>query len=352
VAAVRTLVVSDFHLGRGRRGPVLQWPAPRERLKAALADVGRLVLLGDTLELRRAPALRSMQAAAPVLRAIGQALDSDAEIVLVPGNHDLGLIAPWLRAHADSLSIDTRVPASASPELERLLAWLGSNRVRVHYPGVWLDDEVWATHGHYLNRHLMPESSYGLARGLLGRPPQDGAYPAEYEEAGERESGRRGLPGALSGPFDELLGVARALTMPLSPQRLLAPVLTPRLAPLTAPLLSFQMRHASLPALARVAERLGVGAAHIIFGHVHRLGPMPDEDAGAWRDSTGRVQLHNSGSWLYEPLLLHNASPPHPYWPGGAILLEDGLPPRALGLLDDLEAADLHRPARRRRASR
>jgi hypothetical protein len=35
------------------------------------------------------------------------------------------------------------------------------------------------------------------------------------------------------------------------------------------------------------------------------------------------------------------ASPPHPYWPGGAVLLESGRAPRALGLLDELGPAEL-----------
>jgi hypothetical protein len=49
----------------------------------------------------------------------------------------------------------------------------------------------------------------------------------------------------------------------------------------------------------------------------------------------------NTGAWLYEPLLVHRASPPHPYWPGGSVLLEPGMEPRAVGLLDDLTPAML-----------
>jgi hypothetical protein len=36
------------------------------------------------------------------------------------------------------------------------------------------------------------------------------------------------------------------------------------------------------------------------------------------------------------------ASAPHPYWPGGAIVLDDGQPPRCVGLLDDVGAEQLH----------
>jgi hypothetical protein len=45
---------------------------------------------------------------------------------------------------------------------------------------------------------------------------------------------------------------------------------------------------------------------------------------------------------VYEPLLLHRARPPHPYWPGGAIVIEDDSAPRAIGLLDGLGAGQLH----------
>jgi hypothetical protein len=58
-----------------------------------------------------------------------------------------------------------------------------------------------------------------------------------------------------------------------------------------------------------------------------------------WPSSGPR--LINSGAWLYERLLLDRAAAPHPYWPGGAVLLEDGRPPRSVGLLDDLSAGEL-----------
>jgi hypothetical protein len=45
---------------------------------------------------------------------------------------------------------------------------------------------------------------------------------------------------------------------------------------------------------------------------------------------------------LYEPRLVHRAKPPHPYWPGGAVVLDDGQDPRAIGLLDDVDASLLH----------
>jgi hypothetical protein len=118
-------------------------------------------------------------------------------------------------------------------------------------------------------------------------------------------------------------------------------VLDPRIAPLTARMLSLQMRRHALPAMGRVVDQLGVQADWVVFGHVHRLGPLPGDDADQWRDPTGRIELLNAGSWLWEPRLVNRVQPPHPYWPGGSVLLEDGAQPRAVGLLDDLTAEQL-----------
>jgi hypothetical protein len=52
----------------------------------------------------------------------------------------------------------------------------------------------------------------------------------------------------------------------------------------------------------------------------------------------------NTGSWLYEPLLIDRTQPPHPYWPGGAIRIESGHPPRAVNLLEDLDHRQLWTP--------
>ena len=79
-----------------------------------------------------------------------------------------------------------------------------------------------------------------------------------------------------------------------------------------------------------------------MFGHVHRLGPLAGDDPAQWRAEGGRPRILCTGSWVYEPLLVHRASPPHPYWPGGAVLIEPGGDPLAIGLLDDLSESALH----------
>ncbi len=335
---MRTLVISDLHLGARLRSGVLHRPQPLGHLVGALSGVDRLVLLGDSVELPQGHEYGALDAAEPILRALGAALGPQGEAIVVPGNHDLGLVRSWIARGENRLTLDTAVPLDATPALERLVAALRPARVSVRYPGVWLDEGVWATHGHYLDRHLLPESAFGLARGLLGRLPRDGATPDDYERAGGPSVTRiesyllRALPRRLAKVVEDLAELARAATMPVAPQRFLHP----RMARLTAWALGAQMRRASIPALARVVHRLGVQANCVLFGHVHRLGPLPGDRLPDWRGPDGALKIVNTGSWTYEPLLVHNARPPHPYWPGGAVLIAHGQDPRALGLLDDL----------------
>jgi len=337
---VRTLVVSDFHLGARLGNDVLRRPEPLARLLAALDAVDRLVLLGDVVELMEGRHQRALELAEPVLRAIGRRLGPDRAVTIVPGNHDAPLVRRWVRAQGRSLTPTEVVPIDASETLGRVASWLAPARVDVSYPGVWLSDRVWATHGHYLDRHLFPVSAYGVRRGLFGGLPETTATPLDYELARRpsvsRLSGSVPLP--VAALLNDLAELARAATMP----RIRRGLLKPTFAPWTAALLGLQMRRASMPALARVVHRLGIDADWVVFGHVHRLGPLPDDDPLAWAGPGGRPRLANCGSWLYEPLLVHRATPPQPYWPGGAVLIEDGADPRAIGLLDDLGPEELH----------
>jgi UDP-2,3-diacylglucosamine pyrophosphatase LpxH len=337
---VRTLVISDLHLGARLRHGVLAQPEPLRRLVETLDSVDRLVLLGDIVELAEGRPEQAMEAAEPVLRAIGERLGREREVIVVPGNHDVTLVHEWVRAQGAALTVDAEVPLDATVALERLSASLGPARVSVRYPGVWLSDHVWATHGHYLDRHLLPESAFGFARGLLGRLPRDGAAPIDYEP-GRRPSltkAIRWLPRPLAALLDDLAELVRASTMPRTPRRFLHR----RMAPFTATLLGAQMSRASIPALARVVHRLGIDADWVLFGHVHRLGPLPGDRPLQWQGPGGQPRIANTGSWVYEPLLVHRAARPHPYWPGGAVLIEPGAEPRVVGLLDDLEAGELH----------
>ena len=340
---MRTLVISDLHLGNRAHSDVLRLPGPRARLLEALDGIDRLVLLGDVVELVHRHSEAELAAAEPILRAIGERIGPDREVMVVPGNHDRALVRSWALSHGPWLEPDTTVDPSASPALERMLDWLAPARTTVHYPGAWLGGGVWATHGHYLDHHLFPESAFGVPRGRL-RGPAGRAGIADYEgrQRRRRPSRHPNLDRLLARPLATVLEMAvellRAATVPWVPQALK----DLRLAPLTATLIDLQMRRAAVPAIERVARRLGVEADWVVFGHVHRRGPM---DGESWPAGPGGMRTINPGSWLYEPLLVDRAGAPHPYWPGGAVLLEPGREPRTIGLLDDFSAAELGRRA-------
>ncbi|MFL5863209.1 MAG: metallophosphoesterase [Solirubrobacteraceae bacterium] len=336
---MRTIVVSDLHLGDRRRYDVLRLPVVRDRLLEAIDDADRLVLLGDTLELMYRHPLRAIAAAEPVLRALGRMLGRTREVIVVPGNHDAPLVRGWALAQGGRLRASGEVPATASPALERLVTWLAPARVRVSYPGVWLHPRIWATHGHYLDHHLIPESAAGVLRPRRGGSGSRAATPIEYEHVHLRtRRSRESFPERLMArPVGTLLesagAMVRAATIPALPRLLRST----GMAPVTAALLDVQMRRAAVPAMRRVVQRLGIEADWVLFGHVHRRGPIGDEP---WPAGAGPRFL-NPGAWLYEPLLVDRATTPHPYWPGGAVLLEDDRPPQTVGLLDDVGAAQL-----------
>ena len=330
---MRTLIISDLHLGMRRGQDVLRRRAAREPLLEAMAEVDRLVLLGDVVELMDGRPRRAMTAAEPVVRALGTALGSGRQVVIVPGNHDGPLVRSWIRRRGSDLRPEERIDPDATPLLSEVVRWLSPAQVEVRYPGVWLRPGTWATHGHYLNHHLLPASAYGLPRGALTRIPASGARAWHYERGGGRGASDSGWRNAAQ---SGLSFVRRELVIPV--QRRL---LDRRLAPVTSAVLELQVQYGAGPALAQVAQRLRVDADWVIFGHVHRRGVL---EAQSGRD--GGPTLVGVGSWLYEPLLVNGADSSHPYWPGGAVRLEGEDPPEAVGLLEDLAPEALRSPLR------
>ncbi len=340
---MRTLVISDLHLGQRPGHDLLRVPAVLAALLEALGSVDRLILLGDVVELgSRLHRRRPMQTAAPVLREIGARMGPEREIVVVPGNHDGALVRDWIRTRGNALGLDDAVAPNATPILAALTALLGPARVRVSYPGVWVRDDVWATHGHYLDRHLLPESTFGVPRARLSHPGSP-TSPSGYESARRRRAARRRerhrtssqlRERPLATVIEQLAELTRHTTQLLR---------SAHLTSLTAGALDLQARHAAVPALAHVCGRLGVGAPWVIFGHIHRAGPDAGRRWAPWPDAP---QLLNTGSWVYEPLLLEHGAPPHPYWPGGAIRVAETGDPEVLHLLDGFSAADLRPPRR------
>jgi hypothetical protein len=64
-----------------------------------------------------------------------------------------------------------------------------------------------------------------------------------------------------------------------------------------------------------------------------------DNDA-EWLTPNG-VQLHNAGSWVFSQTFLASGNSQSPYWPGSAILIDNGAPPHLLHLLADRPAGEL-----------
>jgi hypothetical protein len=361
-----TLIVSDLHLGGRTGADVLRKAAVRRALFEALGGVQRLVLLGDVLELRHGPVAEALSRSEPFFRDLADALP-DAEVVLVAGNHDHQTIAPWLerRARAQTpprMGLDERTtPQRASWIAARIAGWLGGDRTVVAYPGLWLRDDVYATHGHLLDLYSTIPTFERLGAAVTGRvvggalPDQAGVEDflarlepvyAWVDAVARHAPGERAARGAGSAAkaYELLAGSG---PRPLR-ARLLAGLFPfvigalnrAGLGPLSADLAGAELRRASLRAMDEVVRRLGIEAEHVVFGHSHRAGPLPADIDSEWVTPTG-ARLHNSGCWVYETHFLSGPHGESPYWPGGAIRLEDGEPPRLERLLGDHSVAEL-----------
>jgi hypothetical protein len=349
-----SLVVSDLHLG-GREGSevVRAGSAALDALLAALDGVDRLVLLGDALELRHGPAREALASARPVLTEIGRHVD---EVVMVPGNHDHALIGAWLEREGrdvpPALALEHRIlPAQASWIAVSVAEWLGEG-LTVAYPGIWLRDDVYAHHGHYLDLHTTVPTFERLAAGLSARisgpiPPR--ATAADYEArlapiygwmdatatwaapggdpAGRGAAAARAyhaMTGGDGGRVHRIRSRALGLGFPVA----VGVVNRLGLGPVRADLSGTALREGMLGAMNEVVTRLDVGARHVLFGHSHRAGPLPGDDRAQW----GR--LMNTGSWVagHGP---SEAGRANPYAPGHAIRVDDaGGDPQLVRLLE------------------
>ena len=339
------LVVSDLHLGTRSGLDLLRRERPRRALAEALDGVEDVVALGDVVELREEPVARALARARPALEALGRALGSRRRVVLTAGNHDHELVAPWLarRRHdpaAPPLGVEQRLtPDEASEVAVALAGALAPARVEVVYPGAWIADGVYATHGHYLDRHntvpaLEPVALRAVERllGRRGRVPDgvdgyEAVFGPVYALLHELVQHVPGHASAGAGPsqraYRVLTGRGRR---PLS-HRLAAGVAFPLfvaalnragLGPLDRDVSGPQLRRAALAAMGEVARRLVPQARHVVFGHTHRFGPLPADDVAGWT-APGGARLHNAGSWIFERFLVGDADDGHPYWPGGAV---------------------------------
>jgi hypothetical protein len=316
------------------------------------------------VELRHGPLRDALEAAQPVLREIGAALPAGAEVVIVPGNHDHELLAGWFERRRRSaatppLGLESDVDWLPGEALDVLAGFLEPAVVRVVYPGVWLREDVYATHGHYSDRHTTVPLFERLAVGVMARivgEPSDGAQCAEDYEAAQaplyawihavaQHGGARlgrGSHGVSTQAWSALTATRRrrgvrqraiVAGFPLA----IAALNRAGLGPLRSDISGAALRSGGLRAFGEVLRRLDIRAPHVVFGHTHRAGPLLGDEPGEWQAPTGS-RLLNSGCWVQEPAFLGSRPSKSPYRAGFSVAIEDQGAPQLANLLDSFTA--------------
>ena len=374
-----TAVISDTHLGAGGSTDLLRREPIIDALLEATRDCERLVLLGDTIELRDQAIGKAVERGRPFFEKVGGEFD---EIVLVPGNHDHRLLGQWLDRVRDngaggpgpaSVALEEEV-GSPNRAVDLLREWLAPARLEVRYPGLWLRDDVYATHGHYLDSHVtlptVERLSVAAVDRMGGRPTGVREEPQDYEKVhapvydllfnlaqGARNPQAGTDAGAPSMRMWELLGGASGRARNWRGRVLRSAVVPVTLAGLERAGVGRFGRDFSLAEIGRsgveamhvVVERLGIDAEHVIFGHIHRRGALPGEDGRSATDPewTRRgTTLHNTGCWVYVPTMLGRSSADSPFWPGRVTVVGDSGPPEAREVLADTPHSELEPPSR------
>jgi len=356
---MRTAIVSDLHLGSAFGEDLLRDAGIRRTLFEELAGADRVVLLGDVLELRELPLAAALAAARPFFEELGETM-AGRPVLLAPGNHDHRLAEPLLERLAlsgETLGLEHRA-APAGEAATRIAAWLGDAELELAYPGLWLRDDVYATHGHYMDCHMsLPrlECVAAAATMRIARPLPERPSPADYEHVlqpvygftyglaqggsawgGARPSERawRAMATRDGKRAGRLRGAVVRAAIPAGVwgvNRLLRADFDADLSPET-------IARSGIDAAAEMARRLEIHASHTITGHTHRGGPAADE--AAWTRPGGGM-LHNTGSWVFATAFHRPGTPPSAYWPGTVTWLDDEGPPRRKRLLLEREHAEL-----------
>jgi len=347
------------------------------------------------VELRQGPIRDALAAASRVLATLATALPADATVVMVPGNHDHHLLDGWwARRAADGppppLGLEEQVQWTDADPVAMLAQALAPARLEVRYPGVWLREDVYATHGHYLDRHttvpVLERLSAGVMARLLRAPLGGTGAPDDYEAilrpiyawihavAQLERVPWRGTPdvevrvwralehrGSSAGGGQARAearqvargrgGAARRRALSLGLQSTIAALNLAGLGPLRADLSAVELRRAGTRAFGQVLESFQTRPAHAIFGHTHRAGPLPGDDLGEWM-SPGGTLLCNSGCWVPEHQLGEATRAGSPYRPGFCVWVADEGPPRLVNLLDGRDAGPAPAPERPGRPAR
>jgi hypothetical protein len=333
---LRTLVISDLHIGAGHGRDALTDQPTVDALAAAVATADRLVLLGDVIELRQGPLQDALAAASRVLPQLVAGLGEGSEVLMVFGNHD-----HQLQLHEEALS-----------QIEWMLSQNGA-RVRFDYPGVWLREDVYAQHGHYLDRHTTTPAFERVAAGLMARflnlPFSEMAEANDYERLlapiyawmfAISQTSKREIDASDGGGSARALKLiresrgAKGLAVQAGLRSLLGSLNLARLGPFSPDLSPAMLRRSSLVAYGKVLETLNLRPHYALFGHSHRAGPLAGDDRSEWVVGGG-IELFNTGCWVHEsPDFMSEEPADNPYRPGFAVELDDTGPPRLVNLLD------------------
>jgi predicted phosphodiesterase len=349
-----TAVVSDLHLGALGGADVARGHKARERLLEALGGADRIVLLGDTLELRERPLAEALEVVRPLFEGLGR-VAAGRGVVIAAGNHDHGLADPWLarlRLDGRPLEPENEWPVgSGDGAAGRLAAWMPEVEITLAYPGLWLRPDVYATHGHYLDLHLTIPRPEAIAATAMGRLTGRGtacSSAADYEAVlAPMYAFYAGLAqGASAAALARGGRVSRVVWRRANGDGRLGRILLGRitipggvavlnrlgLGPFSPVLSGEELRRAGLLAMSRVADVLAPRAEHVIFGHTHRPGPLTDDMLAEWTTLSG-THLWNCGSWYHEPPFVSRAGENSPYWPGSVLWLDSEGPPRLENVL-------------------
>ncbi|MEA2379806.1 MAG: hypothetical protein QOD13_3713 [Thermoleophilaceae bacterium] len=351
IPRMRTAVISDLHLGALNDADMLRRPEALERLVEALEDADRLVLLGDTLELRERPVAQLLEVVRPVFERLAPAL-AGKRVTLVPGNHDHQLGQLWLgRGQLAGRALGSEnewpvAPSEADGVAGVLASWLPRSELTLAYPGLRLDGGTYATHGQYLDLYLTVPRVESIAASVVcrisGRPP-DCSSADEFEAVMAPIYGfHAGLAAGATGAalargatvsrsvWSRATGDGRIGRLLIGRVTIPAAVATLnrlKIGPFSAVLSGEELRRAGLLAMGRVADTLAPGAERVLFGHTHRAGPLPGDDPAEWTTLAG-ARLWNTGNWYLESAFVTGTGERSPYWPGTIVWLEPGREPR------------------------
>ena len=367
---MRSAVISDLHLGTLPEHDLLRLPKMRDRLFEATGDVDRLVILGDLAELREAPVGHTLEAVYEFADHLNAAF-AGRQVVIAAGNHDHPLVTAWLesrrlRPKPQALPVDSCVKAPRTGPLGTIVRRMPDCEVMLAYPGLRLREDVYATHGHYLDLHMSVPTLETIAISFFarveGHDPDELTTPDQYEAVlapiyalvyaavQGRPTAARPLAsgasvrvwGAMHPDADDLVSRVRAVALRRGLIPAAAGLLNAAgLGPFDKEMTGSALRRAGIAGMCRVVERLGIDADWVIYGHTHRAGPLPGE--GDWRAPTG-ARLMNCGSWTWSPQLAGGTAGRGPYWPGHAVIVDEAGPPRLVGILEDVPEAEMPLP--------